>query len=132
MIEARDLSKNTPTGTPVRNVRFTVAPGEVVGVIGPQGSGKSTLLKMLAGLITPSSGEGVVAGLRTARDPFRIKNRVGYVAGDSNLPTRATPRELFTQQGEVHGVPPEELEARIEALVNAFELEQFVDLPVAL
>ncbi|KFE68999.1 ABC transporter, ATP-binding protein [Hyalangium minutum] len=131
VIEARDLSKNVQGGTSVRNVRFTVSRGEVVGIIGPRGAGKSTLLKMLAGFVTPSSGEGVVAGLSTLMDPFRIKNRVGYAAGDCNLPTRPTPRELLKQRGQLHGVPPLELEARIEAVVNAFELERFVDLPVA-
>jgi len=131
VIEARELSKNVQAGTSIRNVRFTVARGEVVGIIGPRGAGKSTLLKMLAGFVTPSSGEGVVGGVSTLLEPFRIKSRVGYAAGDCNLPTRPTPRELFKQRGQLHGVPPLELEARIEAVVNAFELERFVDLPVA-
>jgi sodium transport system ATP-binding protein len=131
VIEARELSKNVVGGTSVRSVRFTVSRGEVVGIIGPRGAGKSTLLKMLAGFVTPSSGEGVVAGVSTVVDPFRIKNHVGYVAGDACLPARPTPRELFKQRGQLHGLPPQELEARIEAVVNAFELERLVDRPTA-
>lgn len=133
MIEARDLSKNlTNGGASVRNVRFTVAPGEVVGILGPHGAGKTTLLRMLAGIVTPSSGEGVVAGMSTALDPFRIKHRVGYVAGDTSLPPRPTPRELFMQMAEAHAISHTDLNARIEALVTAFELERFVDLPIAM
>jgi sodium transport system ATP-binding protein len=132
MIEAKDLSKNFQGSTSIRNVRFTVSPGEVVGILGPQGAGKTTLLQMLAGIVVPSSGEGVVAGLSTALDPFRIKNRVGYVAGDSTLPPKPTPRELFKQRGQMHAIPAAELEARIEALVTAFELERFVDLPASM
>src|SRR6185503_16535543 len=108
MIEARDLSKNYQGHAAVQGVRFTVSAGEVVGVLGPEGAGKTTLLRMLAGGIAPSSGEGVVAGLSTALDPFRIKNRVGYVAGDAALPQRPTPRELLLQTGEAHGVTPVE------------------------
>ncbi len=129
MIEARELSKNYQGGTSIRNVKFTVAPGEVVGILGPQGAGKTTLLRMLAGTVVPSSGEGVVAGMSTAADPFRIKHQVGYVCGDSTLPPHPTPRELLKQRGQLHQLPSPELESRIEAVVTAFELERFVDLP---
>jgi sodium transport system ATP-binding protein len=129
VIEARDLSKSCQGGTSIRNVRFTVAPGEVVGILGPQGAGKTTLLRMLAGIIVPTSGEGVVAGISSAVDPFRIKNRVGYVAGDATLPPRTTPRELLKERGQLHRIPSLELEARIEALSTAYELERIMDLP---
>jgi ABC-type multidrug transport system ATPase subunit len=131
MIEAKDLSKSYQGASIVRSVRFTVRAGEVVGVLGPHAAGKTTLLRMLAGFVSPSSGEGVVAGLSTALDPFRIKNRVGYVAGDSSLPPQPTPRELFRQRGEMHRIPSAELESRIEALITTFELERFADLPCA-
>jgi ABC-type multidrug transport system ATPase subunit len=131
MIEARDLAKTFQGNTIVRGVSFTVAAGEVLGVLGPQGAGKTTLLRMLAGFVVPTSGEGVVAGVSTAQDPFRIKSRVGYVAGDADLPPRPTPREIFKQAGQLHQVSPQELESRIEALVTAFELERFADLPIA-
>jgi sodium transport system ATP-binding protein len=131
VIEARDLSKNYAGVTAVRGARFMVRTGEVVGILGPQGAGKSTLLHMLAGLVRPSSGEGVVAGISTAQDPIRIKDRVGYVAGNIPLPLRPTPREVFLQIGEVQAIPPRELERRIEALVVTFQLEPFMNLPLA-
>lgn len=131
IIEARNLSKNCQGSTSIRSVTFTVAAGEVVGILGPQGAGKTTLLRMLAGIVVPSSGEGVVAGLSTAVDPFRMKNRVGYVAGDATLPPQPTARELLVQRGHLHGIEPAELESRVEALVTAFELERFADQPAA-
>jgi sodium transport system ATP-binding protein len=131
VIEARDLSKSYAGITVVRGARFTVRTGEVVGILGPQGAGKSTLLHMLLGLVKPSAGEGVVAGVSTARDAFRIKDRVGYAAGNIPLPPRPTPREVFLQIGEVQAIPPQELKRRIEALVATFELEQLMNLPLA-
>ncbi|WP_224244569.1 ABC transporter ATP-binding protein [Hyalangium gracile] len=131
MIEARGLSKNCQGSTSVRNVTFTVAPGEVVGILGPQGAGKTTLLRMLAGIVVPSSGESVVAGLSTGVDPFRIKNRVGYVTGDASLPPQPTPRELLKQRGQLHHIQAQELASRVEALITAFELERLADQPVA-
>jgi sodium transport system ATP-binding protein len=129
MIEARALSKDYSEGsTSIRNVNFTVSPGEVVGILGPQGAGKTTLLRMLAGIIVPTSGEGVVAGMSTLKDPFYLKNRVGYVSGDTSLPPQTTPRELLMQRGQLQGLALKEVEARIEGLVNAFELEKLVDV----
>ena len=132
MIEARELSKTLQGGTSIRNVRFTVAPGEVVGILGPQGAGKTTLLRMLAGYVVPSSGAGVVAGMSTAADPFLLKNRVGYVSGDATLPPQPTPRELLYQCGLLHRIPRQELEPRIEAVITCFELERFADQPSAM
>ncbi|HVG62481.1 MAG TPA: ATP-binding cassette domain-containing protein, partial [Hyalangium sp.] len=86
---------------------------------------------MLVGFVKPSAGEGVVAGISTALDSFRIKDRVGYVAGTIPLPLRPTPREVFLQIGEVHAIPPQELERRVEALVATFELEQLMNQPLA-
>jgi sodium transport system ATP-binding protein len=129
MIEARELSKQCQGGTSIRNVNFTVAPGEVLGILGPQGAGKTTLLQMLAGTVAPSSGQGMVAGVNTAVDPLRTKHRIGYVSGDSTLPSQPTLRELLEQRGQLHQIPTPELEARIEAVINAFELEPCVDLP---
>lgn len=45
-----------------RNASFSAVPGDIVGLIGPNGAGKSTFLKMLAGLVLPSMGEGMVMG----------------------------------------------------------------------
>jgi ABC-type multidrug transport system ATPase subunit len=80
MIEARKLTKHYGGATAVREASFSVAAGEVVGLLGPNGAGKTTLLRMLAGVLTPSEGEGVVAGASTATDAFRIKQRLGVVA----------------------------------------------------
>ncbi|WP_224361453.1 ABC transporter ATP-binding protein [Hyalangium versicolor] len=131
MIEALHLSKNCQGSTSIRDVTFSVSPGEVVGILGPQGAGKTTLLRMLAGIVVPSSGEGIVAGVSTSVDPFRIKNRVGYVAGDATLPSQPTARELLWQRGHLQGIPSAELESRVEALITAFELEKHADQPVA-
>ena len=58
MLAVRDVSFAYRSGAPrvVNDVSFAVAPGELVGIIGPNGSGKTTLLKMLSGALTPSAG----------------------------------------------------------------------------
>ena len=88
MIGADRLSKHFGPVRAVEEVSFTLAPGRVVGVLGPNGSGKTTILRSLLGLVTPSSGRAWIdappgrigavleAGAfhpgRTARDHLRV------------------------------------------------------------
>ncbi|MFP2928624.1 heme ABC exporter ATP-binding protein CcmA [Pyxidicoccus sp. 3LG] len=129
MIEARKLTKQYGAATAVKAVSFTVAPGEVVGLLGPNGAGKTTLLRMLAGVLTPSDGEAVVAGSSTLTDPFGVKRQLGFLSGDTALSQRLSPREVLTFFGELHGLPRETLRRRISALVAGFEMEPFADRP---
>ena len=61
-LEARGLTKRFGATAALENVNLTVAPGRVVGLLGPNGSGKTTLLKLCNGLLTPSSGQILIAG----------------------------------------------------------------------
>src|SRR5690606_28385 len=54
----------------VNDVSFSVAPGEIFGLLGANGAGKSTLLKCTLGLVRPTSGEIVVDGLHANRQPL--------------------------------------------------------------
>lgn len=68
-LEVRSLTKRFMGLVAVANVSFSIARGEIVGIIGPNGSGKTTLLNMMVGLLTPTSGVVVwkgreISGLR--------------------------------------------------------------------
>jgi ABC-2 type transport system ATP-binding protein len=76
---ARLTSSAAPPVQALRDVSFTVRPGEVFGLVGPNGSGKTTLIKILAGLIRPTSGHGEVAGI-SLEHPQEIRTRVSYVS----------------------------------------------------
>jgi ABC-2 type transport system ATP-binding protein len=62
VIAAEGLSRSFGGRQVVRDVRFTVSPGEVVGFLGPNGAGKTTTMRMLLGLLRPSSGRARLAG----------------------------------------------------------------------
>jgi len=98
MISARDLGKTfRPPGTvrdllrgrlfgeprvALANVSLDVAAGEIVCVMGPNGSGKSTLLRILAGLLSPSTGQAKVTGHDVRQQSARIRREVTLVVGD--------------------------------------------------
>jgi ABC-2 type transport system ATP-binding protein len=79
IIEAEGLTKKYGTQTAVNNLTFQIREGEVFGFLGPNGAGKTTTLLMFLGLAEPSSGKVRVIGFDPAREPLRVKEKVGYL-----------------------------------------------------
>ena len=125
MIEAQRLTKRYGGVDAARAVSFRVAPGEVVGLLGPNGAGKTTVLRMLAGILTPTEGEARVAGHAASDDAFALKRSLGFLSGDTALYQRLTPREVLRYFGRLNEMPEASLRARIEALVEAFQMGDF-------
>ncbi|KOV85089.1 ABC transporter ATP-binding protein [Nocardia sp. NRRL S-836] len=102
VLELRDVHRVHGSGettvNALRGVSLSVAPGELVAVMGPSGSGKSTLLNLAGGLDSPTSGEVLVDGTslrsctRKQLAAWRRK-RIGYVFQDLNLIASLTAAE---------------------------------------
>ncbi|HXS83811.1 MAG TPA: ABC transporter ATP-binding protein [Methylomirabilota bacterium] len=80
VVELRDLVKRFGKMTAVDHVSFSIHPGEIFGILGPNGSGKTTTIRMLCGLITPTQGTAIVAGADVASEPERVKSHIGYMS----------------------------------------------------
>jgi putative ABC transport system ATP-binding protein len=94
----------------LRGIDLTVAPGELVAVMGPSGSGKSTLLHLAGGLDQPTSGrvvvEGTDLGSLSRKELARVRRRsIGYVFQDFNLLPALTAAENVALPRELDGVP---------------------------
>ncbi len=63
----------------VEGLNLTVEPGEILGLLGPNGAGKTTTIRMLAGIIAPSEGYALVAGLRPDREPEALHEHIGLL-----------------------------------------------------
>lgn len=62
IFECKALTKNYGAKTVLDSIDLTIEPGRIVGLLGPNGSGKTTLIKLANGLLTPTSGEILIAG----------------------------------------------------------------------
>jgi ABC-type polysaccharide/polyol phosphate transport system ATPase subunit len=100
----------------LRDVSFSVRPGEFFGIVGPNGSGKSTLLKIIAGIYREDAGSVRVNGLLS---PF-IELGVGFQP-------ELTARDNIRINGTLLGLDRHELKARYDSIVRFAELERFVD-----
>ena len=85
MLDAKSLSKWFGAIRAVSDVSFTLAPGEVLGYLGPNGSGKTTTVGMLTGLVEPSGGAVLFHGADIAEDPIEYRRQVGYVPEEPHL-----------------------------------------------
>jgi ABC-2 type transport system ATP-binding protein len=102
----------------LRNVSFTVEPGESIGVVGRNGQGKSTLLKLVAGVLIQDEGRVAVNG---GVAPL-IEITGGFV-GD------LTVRENVRLAAGLHGMPRAEIANRFDGIIGFAELGDFVDTP---
>jgi len=101
------------------NISFAIKKGEVVGIIGKNGSGKSTLLKMITGVLTPSSGSITVNGKITAM----LELGAGFNPELSGM-------ENLYMSGAISGYSREEMEAKIESIVEFADIGEFIDQPL--
>ena len=79
IIEAEKLTKKYGIQAAVNNLTLQIQVGEVFGFLGPNGAGKTTTLLMFLGLTEPTSGKVRVIGFDPAREPLRVKEKVGYL-----------------------------------------------------
>lgn len=124
---------NEKTTVPVlKDVSFTISPGEYVAIIGHNGSGKSTLSKHFNGLLQPESGNVWVHGLNTkdAAHKRNIRKAVGMVFQHPDNQIVATIVEEDVAFGlENIGVPRDEMKQRITEALEAVKMSEFRNRP---
>lgn len=79
IIETEELTKKYGTQIAVNHLNLKIHEGEVFGFLGPNGAGKTTTLLMFLGLTEPTSGKARIIGFDPTRDPFHVKEKVGYL-----------------------------------------------------
>jgi len=133
MIEAEALVKVFPTTDgrekrAVDGICLTVRPGEICGLLGPNGAGKTTTLRMLAGLLTPTSGYARLCGhdVATQREP--AKRCLGYLTASTGLYQRLSPREVLRYFGELIGMDDAAIRLRTGQLIDWLDMGGFADL----
>ena len=117
-IVAQALVKRFGAFEALGGVSFEVASGEVMGFLGPNGAGKSTLIRILCGLLRPSSGRALVAGIDVAKDPERVRKRIGYMSQKFSLYNDLSVIENLRFFGGIYGVPRQDMEARLRFAVD--------------
>lgn len=127
-IEAAGLTKCFGDFTAAHNIHFSVPRGLVFGLLGPNGAGKSTTFKMLCGLLTPTEGNGSVAGndLRHARADAR--QSLGYMAQKFSLYGDLSVRQNLNFFAGVYGLSGGDATAAITRAIEIFHLDRYANM----
>ncbi|MBE0448357.1 MAG: ATP-binding cassette domain-containing protein [Actinobacteria bacterium] len=79
VVETEGLSKRYGSLEALRDMNLTIEEGSIYGFIGPNGAGKTTTLKILATLLSPSSGIAKICGVSVMRNPEDVRSLIGYM-----------------------------------------------------
>ena len=126
VVEVRGLTKRFPATLALDDVTFDIRTGEIFGILGPNGSGKTTAIRMLCGLLAPTSGTAIVAGIDVARQPDQVKALIGYMSQTFGLYRDLTVEENLRFYGGVYGHDGE-LDARVAWAVERMKLTTLAD-----
>ena len=117
---------------PCPRVDLEVGAGEIFGFLGPNGAGKTTTLRMLATLLTPTSGEATIAGADLRREPQAVRERIGYVPqGGLDRPGRDRPRRARHPGPPLRHVDRSSAQRRASEVLETLDLESAADRAIS-
>jgi ABC-2 type transport system ATP-binding protein len=100
-------------------VSLEILPGELFGLLGPNGAGKTTLIKILATLLTPTSGRAFVAGVDVVENPVEVRRHINMVTGgETSGYGLLTVEENLWMFAQFYGIPSREARRRIRELLS--------------
>ncbi|MGC8577419.1 MAG: ABC transporter ATP-binding protein [Thermoproteota archaeon] len=129
-IETLELTKKFGSTVAVDKLNFEVEEGEIFGVLGPNGAGKTTTIRLLACLLSPSSGSAIVGGFDIIKDSVKVREIVGVQTENPSLYERLTAYENLDFFAEAYNVSGEQKKRRIKELLEFFGLWEFKDKKV--
>lgn len=127
VIEVKGLTKKFKDITAVDGLDFSVAKGEIFGLIGPDGAGKTTTLRILAGIMLPGAGNVEVLGFKLPQGAEGMKEHIGYMCQKFSLYTDLTVEENIRFFADVYNIDKQTLETRLGPLLDMTRLAPFKD-----
>ena len=118
MIEVDHLSKDYGYVAAIRDVSFSVSPGQIVGFLGPNGAGKSTTMRILACFMPATSGAARVAGYDVFSQSMEVRRRIGYLPENVPLYTDMRVAPYLDFVAEVKGLGRSERRRRVGEVMD--------------
>jgi ABC-2 type transport system ATP-binding protein len=127
IIETHALRREFKGVCAVEALDLMVEPGALFGLVGPDGAGKTTTLRLLAGLLSITSGSASIAGFDLGRQAESIKPHVGYMAQQFSLYAELSVLENLNFFADIFKVAPADIASRIDRLLSFAGLVDFKD-----
>ncbi len=108
----------------VEDLSLEVAPGDFFGFLGPNGAGKSTTIHCITGIASPTAGRIEVFGVDAVKNYREARRLIGLSPQEFNVDTFANPRQIVDWMGGYFGMDAKERKARVDMLLEKFDLVQ--------
>ena len=129
-IETKSLTKSFGDLVAVNNISFSVEKGEIFGFLGPNGAGKSTTMMIFTTLLKPTSGKALIAGFDVTKDAKQVRENIGFVQQETTVDEYLTGRENLLLQAKLNHIPKNEINQRIDDVLELIELSDKQDQAV--
>lgn len=123
----RGLVKRFGGFTAVNGLELTVRRGELYALLGPNGAGKTTSLRIVAGLLTPDTGEITICGVDRLRNPVEAKRVVAWLPDEPMVYDKLTPVEYLDFVAGLWEVDPSQVKSRRDELIATLDLGRVAD-----
>ncbi|MDR2779123.1 MAG: ABC transporter ATP-binding protein [Puniceicoccales bacterium] len=121
-IVVNELTKKYCGQVVLNAISFSIKVGSVVGLIGPNGAGKSSILRILAGIITGTSGDVLINGNSIAENVMRTKQHVSFMPENNPLPDHLRVGEYLRFRAELKGIPARKIRQSAEKVMRQCDL----------
>lgn len=130
MIKIQNVSKRYRNVHALKELNLEIPQGAIYGLIGPNGAGKTTLIRILAALLTPTSGEVWFDEEEIGRTPALIQRKVGYMPDFFGVYPDLTSTEYLEFYAGIHGIPRKQHASTINDLLELVDLSSKRDAQV--
>ena len=131
MLEVRNITKRYRGIPAIRDISFTVGPGEIVGYLGPNGSGKSTTVKVVTGLLKPNDGAVLFDACNIVDDLPGFRASLGYVPEEAQVYTHLSGLEYLQLIGRLRGLPEPLILLKANRMLELFGLQTWRYSPLS-
>tara|TARA_B110000008_G_scaffold15657_1_gene14648 strand:- start:539 stop:1537 length:999 start_codon:yes stop_codon:yes gene_type:complete len=126
-IETKSLTKSFGDLVAVNDISFSVEKGEIFGFLGPNGAGKSTTMMIFTTLLKPTNGNALVGGFDVLKNPKQVRENIGFVQQETTVDEYLSGRENLLLQAKLNHIPKNEINQRIDEVLDLIELSDKQD-----
>ena len=126
-IETKSLTKSFGVLVAVNDISFSVEKGEIFGFLGPNGAGKSTTMMIFTTLLKPTNGNALVGGFDVLKNPKQVRENIGFVQQETTVDEYLSGRENLLLQAKLNHIPKNEINQRIDEVLDLIELSDKQD-----
>ena len=123
--QKKELHTKASSINAVNNISFECKPGRVFSLLGPNGAGKTTTLRMMSTILKPTSGDISISGYNVNSDPEKVRSKIGFLTGSTNLYDRLFPGEIVDYFAKLHGMDNDKLKQRKDMLFTQLGIHDF-------